>query len=198
MDEKADIEKIVGLLRSRLSKGRFEHSIRVAETASKLGQIYGQDQSRLLLAGLIHDMAKSLDDATLLAIAEQEGLISHESERLIPDLLHAPVAAVIARNELGIADEQVLAGMANHTLGRPGMSDFEKIVFLADMIEPGRSYPGMEELAELTERDLDAAMLSGLDSTIAYCIKRGRILHPRTVDTRNYFLTIVKADKKED
>ena len=66
------------------------------------------------------------------------------------------------------------------------------------MIEPGRSYLGMAELEELTLRDLDAAMLSGLDSTITYCLQRGRVLHPRTVETRNYFLKIVKAEIKED
>jgi len=156
------------------------------------------DEAKLRLAGLVHDMAKGLNNGQLVKIAEEQDLISDDVERLVPDLLHAPVGAVMARQQFGIRDDEILSGIAAHTLGRPGMSDFEKVLFLADMIEPGRSYPGREELAALADRDLDAAMLNGLDATIAYCLKRSRILHTRTVETRNYFLRLIKEREKEE
>lgn len=192
MDETKEIAAITAWLAEHLGAQRFRHSLAVADAAVRMGTARGLDEDRLRLAGLVHDMAKGMDNPDLIRIAEEQDLISDEAERMIPDLLHAPVAALMARSEFGIRDEQVLAGVAHHTLGRPGMSDFEKVIFLADMVEPGRSYPGREELAALAAADLDAAMLTGLDSTIRYCLERRRVLHPQTVHTRNYFLNIVK------
>lgn len=195
MHQQKDLKAINDWLRERLGKERFKHSLAVAETAVQLGLPLGMDEDRLRVAGLVHDMAKGMNGLELIRIAEGQDLISDDSERMIPDLLHAPVAAVMARSEFGIRDEELLAGVANHTLGRPGMSDFEKVIFLADMIEPGRDYPGRQELADLAAVDLDAAMLSGLDATIRYCLERQRILHPRTIHTRNYFLKIKQGRK---
>ncbi len=198
MREYADINEIEAWLAAHLKAERCRHSLAVAETAVMLGSRLGLDNRKLRLAGLVHDLAKGLSDQLLLEIAEEQDLLTDDVERLVPDLLHAPVGAVMARQQFGIKDEEILAGIAAHTLGRPGMSNFEKILFLADMIEPGRSYPGRETLAALAETDLDAAMLSGLDSTIEHCLRRGRILHTRTVDTRNYFLRLINERAKED
>lgn len=192
MPETKEIEAIIAWLEERLGAERFRHSLAVADTAVRMGVARGLNEDRLRLAGLVHDMAKGMEGADLIRAAEGQDLVSDEAERVIPDLLHAPVAALMARSEFGIRDELVLAGVAHHTLGRPGMSDFEKVIFLADMVEPGRRYPGREELAALAESDLDAAMLMGLDSTIRYCLERRRILHPQTVHTRNYFLKIMQ------
>ncbi|NLG32251.1 MAG: HD domain-containing protein, partial [Syntrophomonadaceae bacterium] len=106
----------------------------------------------------------------------------------VPDLLHAPVGALLLEKELGITDGEILTAVSNHTLGAPSMGELDKIIFLADMIEPGRDFPGIERLSCLALRNLDEGMLFALEVTIKYCLQEKRILHPRTIETRNYFL----------
>ncbi|MFS8512340.1 MAG: bis(5'-nucleosyl)-tetraphosphatase (symmetrical) YqeK, partial [Planifilum fulgidum] len=92
------------------------------------------------------------------------------------------------REELGVDDEEVLNAIRSHTTGRPGMSLLEKVVFLADYIEPGRSFSGVEEVRRLAREDLDRAILKALDNTIVYLVERGFKVYPLTILTRNDFL----------
>lgn len=184
---------ILKTLQGRLSRNRMQHSLRVAEAAQELAVHYGEDAEKARLAGLVHDCAKGLSGAELVGIARQNHLFMHEIDFEIPDLLHAPVGSFLAEQEFGIEDPEILRAIRVHTLGAPEMSEFDKIIYLADMIEPGRDYPGLERLACLTWRDLDVAMLFALESTIKYCLDRGRILHPLTVQARNAFLRQVEA-----
>lgn len=184
---------IIKTLQARLSRNRMQHSLQVAETAEKLAFHYGGDEEKARLAGLVHDCAKGLSGAELIEIARQNQLYMHEIDFEIPDLLHAPVGSFLAQREFAIEDPQILRAIQIHTLGAPEMSRLDKIIYLADMIEPGRDYPGLERLTCLTWRDLDAAMLFALESTIKYCLDRGRILHPLTVQARNAFLRQVEA-----
>lgn len=183
-----DHKEAVEIIRFKLSKQRFKHSVQVAIAARELAQHYGLDEEKVYLTGLLHDYAKGLSGQDLLSKAVENDLIEDPVEELVPDLLHAPVGALLLQEELGVDDEEILSAVSKHTLGSTSMSALDKIIFLADMIEPGRDYPGLERLRCLAYRNLDEAMLSGLDSTIKFCLHQERILHPRTVLVRNYYL----------
>lgn len=179
-------------IRFRLSKKRFQHSLEAARVAGELARHYGMDAEKAYLTGVLHDYAKGIPGPELLAIAEENGLLEVEVEREVPDLLHAPVGAFLLEKELGVDDENIIQAVKFHTLGSPLMNDLDKIIYLADMIEPGRDYPAMQRLNCLAFRELDEAMLFGIESTIKYCLEAKRMLHPRTIEVWNHFLRTVK------
>jgi len=176
------------IIKFKLSKRRFEHSVAVAREAREMAASFGADEEKAYLAGILHDYAKGISGPELLAIARENGLLTDDIEVSVPDLLHAPVGAYLLQKELGITDAEILAAVSKHTLGDYEMSTLDKIIFLADMIEPGRDYPGIERLSCLAGRNLDRAMVYGMDLTIRYCLERGRLIHPKTVRVRNRFL----------
>ena len=177
------------LIKNRLSPHRYQHSLNVAVVARDLAQRHRVDSEKAYLAGVLHDYAKNLSEQELLAIAENNPGIADEMEKQIPEVLHAPVGAFLLQQELGIADEEILQAVKFHTLGSTKMTPLDKVIFMADMIEPGRAeYPQLERLRTAAREDLDEAMLLGLESTILYCLEQQRLLHPRTVEARNYFL----------
>lgn len=180
------------IIEEKLSKNRFIHSCNVADVAVKLAKQYGVDEETAYLAGLLHDYAKGLSGDMLLKIAEENGLIEDEIEYLIPDILHATVGAFLLKKDGLIDNKEILQAVQNHTLGALEMTDLDKIIFLADMIEPGRDYPTMDRLHCLAFKNLDEAMLFGLESTIKYCIEKNRLLHPKTIAVRNKFLTLLR------
>ncbi len=186
-------DQAVEIIRLRLSKKKYQHSRQVADTAVQMARRFGIDESRTYLAGLLHDYARDLAANELLEIAEKNALISHQVEREVPDLLHGPVGAFLLEKDLLIKDEDILSAVRHHTLGAVPMTDLEKVIFIADMIEPGRSYTGVGELRELAFKDLDEAMLLGLESSIQHCLKAGKILHPITIEARNCFLQKVNT-----
>ncbi|HHW62121.1 MAG TPA: HD domain-containing protein [Syntrophomonadaceae bacterium] len=185
-------EQALELIESRLSRRRYEHSLQVALAAREMARDYGLDAEKAYLTGLLHDYAKGLSGAELLRIAEEQRLLQEEIERQVPDLLHATVGAYLLEAEGKVLDPEILYAIRVHTLGAEQMSDFDKIIFLADMIEPGRDYPGLQRLQCLARKDLDQAMLFALDSTIRYCLEQGRLLHPQTIKVRNNFLQALK------
>ncbi len=179
----------IQIVKGRLSEHRFQHSLNVAQLAAEMAVSFGVDSEKAFLVGILHDYAKDLTADELLLVAEDNGLIDNEVERQAPDLLHAPVGALLLEKELGIKDSEVLEAVRAHTLGSLNMSILDKIIFLADMIEPDRNaYPDLERLRQLSRCNLDGAMLLGLESTIRYCLDFQKILHPRTVTVRNIFL----------
>ncbi len=190
--------EILAILERRLSEHRFRHSVAVAQAARELANIFDQEEDLAYKTGLLHDYAKGIAAPQLIALASDNGLIEDEIEKEVPDLLHAPVGAYLLKHELGIDDPAVLEAVRVHTMGSLHMSKLDKIIFLADMIEPGRDYPGQNRLDCLARRDLDQAMLYGLDATIRYCLDQARILHPRTITVRNHFLGIRKKPTTDE
>jgi len=166
----------------------YRHVLGVAETARAMACRFGADERAAYTAGLLHDVAKVLSPEALLKAAEGSGIVVDEIERRSPGLLHGPVAAVWAQQELGIRDQAILDAIRYHTTGRAGMSPLEMIIYTADLIEPGRRYPGVEALRELAGNDLKAACLAGLDQTLRYCLDRGWLIHPRSLEARNALL----------
>lgn len=180
--------EILGLLREITDDSRYNHTLGVAACARELAGIYGIDSRQAELAALLHDCARCMSARELLATAEEQGLAVDELEREIPDLLHGKIGAYFARVRFGVYDLAVLHAIERHTLGAPEMTALDKIIFVADMIEPGRDFPGVEKLRELARADLDRALLSCFDATIRYVIEKQQYIHPLSVTARNAIL----------
>ncbi len=168
--------------RERLSAKRYGHTVRVAETAEDLARAHGLDPARARLAALLHDAARETPSDEFLGLAEDLGLAVGEPERESPKLLHGPVAAELARRELGVEDGEVLDAIRAHTTGRPGMSSLSLVLYVADKIEPARDYPSVENLRRLARRDLRAAAAESLRRSIAHNEERGRPTHPASIE----------------
>ncbi|MFD1705475.1 bis(5'-nucleosyl)-tetraphosphatase (symmetrical) YqeK [Siminovitchia sediminis] len=177
-------EQAYQILSEKISGPRYDHTVRVAETAEKLAVKYGADVERTVLAAIFHDYAK------LQPISELKELIIEYrlDSRLLdfhPELWHAPAGAVLVQEEVGIKDEEILNAIRYHTTGRAGMSLLEKIVYIADYIEPGRKFPGLDEVRQLADQQLDMAVFKSLGNTIKYLIGQSATVYPDTFEAYN-------------
>ncbi len=172
------LEAADAFARERLSQKRYDHTVRVADTAERLARIHGLDAARARLAALLHDAARETEPEEFLRLAEEWDLFIGEPERQSPKLLHAPVAAELARRELGVEDEEVLAAIRAHTVGEPGMGPLALALYVADKIEPARDYPSVERLRRLAPEDLREAATEALRRVVAHNEQRGRPIHP--------------------
>ncbi len=179
----AERRRFMTIMRGRLSAARYRHAIGVAKTAAALARRFGIDVERAWLAGLLHDYARELDGVDCLRLAGRYGLLETVAEPSV-DLLHAPLGACLLRDELGVADPAVLQAVARHTTGDAGMTGLDKVVYLADAIEPGRAYPGVDAIRTLARRDLDRAVLAAMDATLELVRARGLKPDPRTSRAR--------------
>ena len=143
--------------RERLSAKRYGHTLRVASTAEVLARTHGLDTDRARLAGLLHDAAREITPKEFLDLAERWNLPVGEPERENPKLLHGPVAAELARRDLGVEDGEVLDAVREHTTGRPEMGPISLALFVADKIEPARDYPSVERVRRLAGKSLREA-----------------------------------------
>jgi predicted HD superfamily hydrolase involved in NAD metabolism len=181
-------DKIKKYLKENLNEKRYIHSIMVSETAEKLASVYGADSSKARLSGLVHDSAKNLRNGDLINLAKLEGLEIDDVSLNTPQLLHGIAGAVIARETMGIEDEDIFNAVRYHTTGRINMSLLEKIIYISDYVEPSRSFPGVEALRELVSVNLDKALLKAFDVTIEFVISKGELLHKDTIEARNYLI----------
>ena len=176
-------------LASRLKDSRFRHCLGVAETAVFLAHRFGADEKRARVAGLLHDCAREYRNEEMLAEAQRRGIAIGEVERAMPLLLHAYIGARRVREIYHVDDAMVEQAIWRHTVGGTGMTDFDKIIWFADMVEPGRDYPGVEELRRLAKTaSLDDMVLEGLSQSIRFVVAKGHLIHPDTVLARNELL----------
>jgi len=175
---------------ARLPRGLAEHIEGTVEEARRLALLHGADEERATLAAWGHDIARALSPSELLAEARRLGLALDPVEEQTPILLHGHVGAAILSRDFGINDPDVLAATRYHTTARAAMSTLEKIVFVADKIEPSkvRAEPALAKVRQLSERDLDAAILECLNQHLLEASRRGWPLHPNTVAARNELL----------
>jgi predicted HD superfamily hydrolase involved in NAD metabolism len=172
--------------RSRLSDSRYEHTLRVADTAEGLARAHDLEADRARLAALVHDSAREIGPDEFLRLAHTWNLRVGDPEQQSPKLLHGPVAAEMARRELGIEDEEVLEAVRGHTTGRPGMGPLALVLYVADKIEPARDYPSVGRLRELARYDLHTAALGSLRRAITHNEARGKITHPASLETLDW------------
>ncbi len=177
---------IYSFIEKHSSGNRKDHIDGVVRTADHLAKKYGADREKTKLAALCHDLYRGIKDDALNVYVKQLSLPKKYLDNA--NLAHAKIAAEMIKKDFGIEDEDVLNAVAYHTTGRAGMSILEKVIFLADSIEPGRNYPGVDEIRQVAETNLDRACLMCLERTIDYINTKGYFLDPDTLDAREWFL----------
>jgi predicted HD superfamily hydrolase involved in NAD metabolism len=183
-------ERTIAWLRENVSEHRVQHILGVEATAVELAQIHDLDVEKAALAGLMHDLAKYFKPQRLLEMAKAEGLELDQVDLVNPHLLHADVGAIVARDDFQVTDEEVLEAIADHTLGRPGMSALSCVVFLADSLEPGRGdEPILQELRQHSHQNLITAVWHTCDYGLQHLITARKQIHPRTIRTRNWAMS---------
>lgn len=192
-----NLEALREATRRQMPEKRWNHTLGVVETAVRLAEKYGADKDKAELAALLHDYAKAWP------ISRQEQVIrEHDLPQDLLDydkeLWHAHAGAWAVRTEHGIEDEEVLDAIRYHTSGRENMTLLDKIVCLADYMEPGRSFPGVDRIRELAESSLEEALVAGFDSTITHLIELGKRIYPLTVIARNALISEIKTQKQKE
>ena len=166
------------------SEERKKHTYGVLATAMELGEAYGADLSKVRTAALFHDLFRGVPAKALDVYVRQLGLPARYLGN--PNLAHSKVAALVMERDYGIDDAEILDAVRYHTTGRAGMGLLEKILFLADAIEPGRNYPGVEQLREMARTSLNLACLTALERTIGYVDAKREYLDPDTLLARDW------------
>lgn len=183
---------IINWLKENLTEKRFNHSLGCAQTAKKLAKLFNQDEDKAYLAGLVHDCAKNFPDEKLINIVRNEIKTGfNETELKNPKTYHAIAGAYIIQKEFEIDDAEIISGVRNHTIGKLNMSLFDKIIFLADKIEPtSRDEKYTAKLWKLIKKNkgvlgLDTALFKCFCETIKSLVKRKLYICPTTIDVYN-------------
>jgi predicted HD superfamily hydrolase involved in NAD metabolism len=180
MDRNQALERV----KVELTEHRYIHTIGVMETAILLATRYGADVKKAELAAIFHDFAKFRSKNEMKQIIIGQNL---DSELLLhnEELWHAPVGAYLVEKEVGIVDLEILNAIRFHTSGRPDMTLLEKIIYVADYIEPGRHFPGVEEVRELAQSNLNQALIKAIQNTVVFLLKKNQPIYPDTILTYN-------------
>lgn len=192
-DIKMERKEMLDKLKGKLTEKRYIHSIGVEYTAACLAMRYRADIQKARLAGLLHDCAKCLPTDEKLKKCEKLGLPINKSERLNPDLLHGKLGAYFARNKYNVTDTEILDAICYHTTGRPEMTLMDKIIFVADYIEPNRKM--IRDLTEIREEafvDIDKAIIHILKNTLEYLGDKTDIIDEMTEKTYIYYMNAAK------
>ncbi len=188
-------EQVLAWLAENVPLNRINHILRVEQMAMDLAVHHNVDRFKAGEAGLMHDLAKNFQPQQLLQMARADGLEVDEVLEANPRLLHADVGAIVARDVFGVKDEEVLRAIANHTLGRPGMSLLSCIVFLADSLEPGRGDTlELQALRQMCYQNINQAVWKTSDYTLKLLMEGTRLIHPRAIATRNWFVIRAKPE----
>lgn len=180
-------EEIIEEVRTRLSEERFEHVLRVELTALELAEKYAVDLEKSSIAALLHDVAKEEPDSEMRDLVISENL-DLSLLQFGSQIWHAPVGAVQARRDFEITDEEILNAITYHTVGAPEMTDVEKVVFVADYVEPGRDFTGAKKARKLAEESLDKVIQLKIKDTIIELIERKRKIYPKAIDSYNAWI----------
>lgn len=190
-------EDILTFLKQKLPQRRFNHVMGVRDTAVKLAERYSASKKAAATAALLHDCAKNMENEELLQIVRKGGYEPDFVQVNAPQLLHSVAAIIIAKEKMNIIDEDILNAVRYHTTGRENMSLLEKIIYIADYIEPSRNFPEVEYFREKAFLNLDETLLEALENSIKYVVGKKDLLHPDTVLARNFMLIHIKKDKSE-
>ncbi len=180
------IKKIDAHNKAHLSKSRYDHVISVANYAAYLAPRFDVSAKLAYIAGLAHDCTKFMDTDSQLEYFKKHGIKLTNDELACPKIYHQISGAHFAKHFLGITDNDILNSIRYHTTGREGMSTLEKLICLADSIEPLRDYDGVDKMRKTAKTDLDGALLMSLDRLIDFVKQRGLVLNEQTVKARDY------------
>ena len=170
---------------SLLKPNRVAHVLGCRDTAARLAKIWGVDETDAARAGMLHDVTKALDGPLQLTLCREYGKILSDFFRKYPKTLHALTGSLVAERIFG-ENEKVVAAIESHTTGKAAMTMLEKIIYVADYMEPNRDFPGVEKLRELAETNMDAALKLGLETTLAHLARLGDEVSPETQEALEY------------
>ena len=195
---KQNITKIRRKLMTELDKERYEHTLGVMYTAASMAMRYDTEKiDQALLAGLLHDCAKCIPGDTKVKLCNKYHLNVSEIEKANPSLLHAKLGAFLAAKKYHIQDKEIVNAIASHTTGRPHMTLLEKIIYIADYIEPGRmELPNMKKIRKLAFEDIDECLYQILKDSLVYLENKSMPIDPMTEKTYLYYQE--RLNKKEE
>ncbi len=179
-------EQILKKLAGYISEKRLSHTIETAQEAGRLAEHFGADRDKAFLAGILHDCAKSLENAP--KALEQYGVSLSNMDLACPSVIHQILGEAVAYYDFHIYDNEILHAIRYHTTGCPNMPLLTKIIFVADCCEPGRDYPGVDEIRKYAYTDLDRAVLISIENTVSYLLRQKKPIHTDTVLTYNDFV----------
>lgn len=192
MDEEL-LRKIDKYLKKHVDEKRYIHTLGVAYTACALAMCHGASIDDAKLAGFLHDSAKCMTTEKKLKKCNKYHIEVTQIEKDNPFLLHGKVGACLAQNKFGIENEDICNAITYHTTGRPAMSVLEKIIYIADYIEPNRNpIPGIDEVRSLAYKDLDATVLLILKNTLSYLRLKDAVIDPMSQLTYEYYKKLVQ------
>ena len=182
------ISEIKSILSKGLKEERFYHSLAVSAVAASLAMRYGADVKKAELAGLIHDCAKAYPVDQFIRMADEFGIEIETVERENPQLIHAKLGAYYAKKDFGVEDTEILNSIIYHTTGRPGMTILEKIIYIADYIEPGRyKAKRLDEVRKAAFEDLDKCLDMILSDTVEHLYEKKYVINPVTLESYKFY-----------
>ncbi|MFX3624466.1 MAG: bis(5'-nucleosyl)-tetraphosphatase (symmetrical) YqeK [Ectobacillus sp.] len=186
-------EQALKIVRAQMHEKRYIHTLGVMETAIELARLYGVDEKKAELAAIFHDYAKCRPVSEMEEIIKRENmpkdLLEHNKE-----LWHAPVGAYLVEKEAGITDPDILQAITYHTSGHEKMTMLDKVIYVADYIEPGRKFPGVDEVRNLARKDINKALLQAVSNTIRFLMDKNQMIYPLTFHTYN---ALIKEEADE-
>lgn len=187
-------ERVLAWLANNVPDSRLQHILRVERMSVELARHHHLDVEKAAQAALMHDLAKNFNPQLLWQMSQAAGLEADPVYEAHPHLLHAEVGALVAREQFGVQDEEVLQAIRDHTLGRPSMSLLSCTVFLADSLEPGRGdTPELETLRQISWQNVYQAVWHTCDYLLKHLLETHRIIHPRTILTRNWAMQVTRT-----
>ena len=178
-------------LKATQHERRFNHTLGVVSEAERLAPKFGVDVEKAKLTALLHDCAKNLDEATgenFFVLCQKYGVKLDECAKNECALVHAFLGAAVAYKEYGIEDNEILEAIYYHTTARANMTPLEKLIYIADMTEPGRTIEQAKEIRRLVEENIDEALIYAIGCSIKHVIKKGTLIHPDSVHALNYLI----------
>lgn len=183
-------------LKKTINSKRYTHTLGVAYTAVNLAMAHDVWLYDAFLAGLLHDCAKCLSADEKLSLCDTHGIQINEAEKANLDLLHAKLGAIVAKEEYQVTDADILSAIAYHTTGKPDMTTLEKIIYIADYIEPNRKpLPNLDLIRKIAFEDLDQAMVMTIEGTLSYLQSMGAMIDATTQETYDYYVALVQQEK---
>lgn len=191
-------DRVIAWLEKNVSSHRLQHILGVEATCIALARCHQVDEQQAARAGLMHDLAKFFPPRKLLKLATGAKIPVDEVCFAHPHLIHAEVGAVVAREEFGIKDPDILDAIGNHTLGTPKMSKLSCVVYIADALEPNRGDNAeLAAMRQVARVNLYKSVGQTSDYSLKYLVSKQKVIHPRTILTRNWALAEAKKPKSE-
>lgn len=183
--------EMIKKLQKTQKERRFSHTMGVVSEAERLAPRFGVGVEKARITALLHDCAKNLDEKCgedFSALCQKYGVTLDEYAKHERALIHAFLGKEVARQEYGIEDNEILEAIYYHTTAKPDMTPLEKLIYIADMTEPGRTIEQADEIRRLVEIDVDEALIYAIGCSIKHVIRKGTLVHPYSVHALNYLI----------